>query len=167
MSTIHVVKRFRGEGATFVRCMFRINLARPNFHSENNRRKINQEPWFLVQICRFVCWMFPINLAKPAYFMNQFFTSQEPDLSADVLNYLGHTSLNSEQSKKISQEPDLSAAYYGSTWPNQTSILKTNGQNIAEIQICPLHVTDQLGPTKLPFLKQREKMMKQRPTFVC
>ena len=34
MRTIHVVSRLRGEGATFVRCMLRINLAKPNFHSK-------------------------------------------------------------------------------------------------------------------------------------
>lgn len=29
----HVVTRFNGEGAVFVRCMLRINLDRPYFHS--------------------------------------------------------------------------------------------------------------------------------------
>ena len=32
--TIQVVNRLRGVGATKVLCMFRISLARPNFHSE-------------------------------------------------------------------------------------------------------------------------------------
>ena len=36
MRTIQVVKRFSGVGATNVRCMFRINLASPNFHSEQS-----------------------------------------------------------------------------------------------------------------------------------
>ena len=43
MRTIQVVKRLRGEGATLVRCMFRISLAKPNFHSVNKNRQGSRE----------------------------------------------------------------------------------------------------------------------------
>ena len=38
IKTIQVVKRFSGVGATNVLCMFRINLASPNFHSEDEEQ---------------------------------------------------------------------------------------------------------------------------------
>ncbi len=43
-----MVRRLSGEGATFVRCMLRINLAKPNFHSEGKKVKlgtISVENW--------------------------------------------------------------------------------------------------------------------------
>ena len=37
MRTSQVVKRFSGEGATFVLCIFLMSFARPNFHSKINK----------------------------------------------------------------------------------------------------------------------------------
>jgi hypothetical protein len=52
----HVVIRLRGEGAVLVRCMWRINLASPYFHSMSDcacaEKKIGQKMvfWFFFQI---------------------------------------------------------------------------------------------------------------------
>ena len=47
---VHVVIRLMGAGDAFVRCMFRISFARPNFHSVSDSRCRDKQNKFYLHL---------------------------------------------------------------------------------------------------------------------